>query len=161
MKGLLLSLSMALAAGVVVAACDNPPTPVACTGVPAGGCPQDNGADVCSDPSCEAVYACNSGRWTLSQKCPPHPREAGAADASVDAAESGGPPPMDATFDVPPGAYGGSGCTDLETPDCSVGTALACADTSGCCGCQDLWVCESGSWVLWGECGDAGLVAQK
>ena len=35
---------LAIATLLVVVACDSTPTPVACTDVPDGGCPQDNGA---------------------------------------------------------------------------------------------------------------------
>ena len=67
------------------------------------------------------------------------------------------PPRFDVSIDAPPGAYGGPGCVDLEQPDCSLGTALACGGTADCCGCQDLYVCSNGGWVPWGECTDAGI----
>ena len=147
---------VAVALLIVVVACDNPPTPVACTDIPAGGCPQDNGADVCArDKTCSAVYDCVDAKWVLDQTCPAHPHDAStdsgdASDASV-AVE-------DVHIDAPPGAFGGPGCADLQTPDCSVGTALLCVNATGCCGCTDLWVCQGGGWVSWGVCGDAGVV---
>jgi hypothetical protein len=66
---------------------------------------------------------------------------------------------VDASLDVPPGAYGGLGCVDLEAPDCSLGTALACG-AADCCGCVDLYVCAAGAWTLWGACVDGGVLAQ-
>jgi hypothetical protein len=56
-----------------------------------------------------------------------------------------------------PGALGGPGCQDLQNPDCSLGSAAACTD---CCGCEDLYVCQSGGWSLWGEC-DNGNITQN
>jgi len=147
---------LAIAALLVAVACDNPPTPVACTDIPDGGCPQDNGASVCSgDHSCNAVYDCVDGKWVLDTTCPPHPH-----DASTDASEAGdaNTTPEDVHIDAPPGSFGGPGCADLEVPDCSVGTALLCAGAIGCCGCEDLWVCQGGGWVSWGTCGDAGVM---
>lgn len=150
---------------LAIAACNGTPLPAACTDIPTGGCPEDNGAEVCSDCTCDSVYACNNGTWVFAQKCPSRPAcDAGtSADAasSSDAGITDAPAPQDVPFDVPPGAYGGPGCTDLETPDCSVGAAIACAATPDCCGCIDLWVCQGGGWVSWGTCADGGLVANK
>ncbi|MDB4936944.1 MAG: hypothetical protein JWP87_3916 [Labilithrix sp.] len=119
-----------------------------CTNIPAGGCPLSRGV-ACQDPSCEAVYACRENNvWELSQTCPPHeggvPREA-SSDAPVDATHA-----FDAAIDAPPGASGGPGCEMLQTPDCTLGFALACP--SGCCGCEDLFVCENGGWTYWATC---------
>jgi hypothetical protein len=135
--------------------CNNDPFPPACTDVPDGGCPLDNGASVCSDPTCNAAYACDNGKWVLAQVCPAHPIEAGPSKDAEDELDAVGAP--DVSFDAPAGSYGGPGCEDLQTPDCSVGTALACASSPDCCGCEDLWVCISGGWTLWGSCGDAGV----
>lgn len=134
-----------LAAVTLVVACQGDlPPPAKCSDIPAGGCPRRD--DACVDPSCTAVYVCKSdGTWGLDRTCPP--RDAGAFDAT--------PPPSDAAasrdvqIDVP-GANGGPGCEDLLAPDCALGTALACAQ--GCCGCEDLYVCQSGGWALWGSC---------
>jgi hypothetical protein len=148
------SLLVLMTLAVLVAgACDTTPVPAACTDIPDGGCPEDNGATVCVDPTCDAVYACSNGKWVFVQKCPPHPDDAGAP---VEASPTDATVP-DVAFDAPPGSFGGPGCTDLETPDCSVGTALACVSTADCCGCQDLWVCQNAGWVLWGTCADGGL----
>lgn len=61
----------------------------------------------------------------------------------------------DASIDVE-GAFGGPGCVDLQMPDCPLGVALTCP--SGCCGCEDLFVCKNGGWDLWGSCGVDGAV---
>jgi hypothetical protein len=103
------------------------------------------------------VYACRENNvWELDHTCPPV--EAGAsADASLDgAAETG--PAFDASLDAPPGSFGGPGCQPLEQPDCELGLVLLCA--SGCCGCQDLYVCQNG-WDLWGECTPDGGVQKS
>jgi hypothetical protein len=120
-----------------------------CTNIPAGGCPLAYGQS-CSDPACAAVYACNPGnKWELKMTCPP--REGGMpTDAGAEAS------PKDASIDAPPGAFGGPGCVDLQMPDCPLGVALIC--TSGCCGCEDLFVCQDGGWNAWGTCGPDGAV---
>ena len=129
---------------LVAAACGDPVTDHACTAIPAGGCPLSRGV-ACEDPSCAAVFACRPGNvWELDHTCPA--REAGAPhDAAVDA-----PPVRDAAVDAPPGANGGPGCNPLQTPDCALGPALVCP--SGCCDCEDLFVCQNGGWVAWGTC---------
>lgn len=122
-----------------------------CTNIPAGGCPLSNGL-ACDDPSCQAVYLCMPDRtWQLDHACP-------ARDAAPDVAA---PPadasvPFDATDELPPGASGGPGCGALEPPDCPLSLGAACP--SGCCGCEDLFVCQGGGWNAWGSCGEAGLV---
>jgi len=136
-------------------ACDDGTAIVDCRNIPAGGCPRTTDA-VCDDPTCAAVYVCKAdGTWSLDHTCPPHP------DAAADTAS---PPPRDAAaprdveIDVP-GASGGPGCEDLEPPDCPLGTAAACP--SGCCGCEDLFVCVNHGWNSWGTCDDdAGIVAR-
>lgn len=143
--------------------CDSEPKSVTCTDVPDGGCPLDNGADVCMDPSCNAVYACLAdGGWSLQQVCPPHPHDASAPLDAADASDAGeGGSVFDVSIDVPPGGNGGPGCEDLQMPDCTAAEGLACVNQPDCCGCQDLWVCQSGGWTLWGECGDGGISLQK
>jgi hypothetical protein len=150
----LLALSFgAVLAGVLGACSGNLPEPATCSDIPDGGCPLDNGASVCSDPSCNAAYACDNGAWVLTQRCPLRPVEAGAkVDAKAADETDAGP---DVTFDAPPGS--GPGCTELQMPSCSVGTALACLSSPDCCGCEDLWVCANGGWDPWGSCTDGGL----
>jgi hypothetical protein len=152
MKRALLFLSLGW---FVAAACKDSPPPAQCNDIPGAGCPVDNGADACTDKTCAAVYSCQDGSWVLDHTCPGYDPDAAAAgdDAPVEAA-----PTADASFDAPPGAFGGPGCEDLQPPDCSLGTALACAGTPDCCGCEDLYVCVSGGWDLWGSCQDGGIV---
>jgi len=136
-----------------VACRDDSPTVQPCRNVPAGGCPRSRGL-ACTDPACEAVYLCNEdGTWTLERECPkrtPLP-EAAPPPPEADAAVL-----RDAGFELPPGAYGGPGCPTLQSPDCALGTSVACSN--GCCGCEDLFVCQNGGWEPWGFCGDAGPV---
>ncbi len=133
------------------ASCSDGETVQPCTGIPAGGCPLSHGV-ACDDPACDAVYACRSGNvWELDHKCPPR-ADAGPKDGAVPPEAA---PPFDASIDAPPGAYGGPGCGLLQAPDCALGTALSCP--SGCCGCEDLFVCQGGGWALWGSCSDAGI----
>lgn len=147
-----------LAAGLVAFACDDPPVPPECTDIPAYGCPVTR-AGSCSDPQCESIYACRRGNiWEVQEKCPSFNPDAGTIalrDAGKDAPDA----TTDASPDpnAPPGAYGGPGCGSLQDPDCTVGLALGC--TNGCCGCEDLFVCQAGAWELWGVCAD-GVVRE-
>jgi hypothetical protein len=155
------ALAVAVVAGVTltVFACADDATPEACTNVPPGGCPLSHGV-ACQDPACEAVYLCLPNNvWQLDQLCPPH--EGGPPPAVEDAGEEEAAPrsSFDANVDAPPGAFGGPGCVDLEIPECTLGFALACG--AGCCGCEDLFVCEGGGWTLWGACGDGGLIPSR
>ncbi|MGH7294381.1 MAG: hypothetical protein ACRELB_05600 [Polyangiaceae bacterium] len=143
-----------IALALVLAACKDTPPPAACGDLPRPACPEDNGADVCSDVICASVYACNDGHWTFVASCPGYDPDA-AANQGVKTPEGGAG--ADVSIDAPPGAFGGPGCIDLESPDCALGTALACSGTPGCCDCEDLYVCEDGGWALWGQCGDAGI----
>jgi hypothetical protein len=124
-----------------------------CLNIPDGGCPGVDPTN-CLDVTCAAIYTCQpNGTWVEAVACPA--REAGV-DATADASDAtllmeGAP--RDASVDVP-GAFGGPGCTDLEDPDCPLGMALGCGP--GCCGCSDLYVCQDGGWLLWGECIDGG-----
>lgn len=147
-----IAAAIAALAILVSASCSDGETAQPCTDIPAGGCPLSRGV-ACSDPTCEATYACLPGNtWELRDRCPPR-ADSGAKDTSApDVA-----PIIDAAFDAPPGAYGGPGCGLLQQPDCSLGAALACPPGAGCCNCEDLFVCENGGWVLWGTCGDAGI----
>lgn len=140
-----LASALALAS---TASCADDPTVEPCSAIPAGGCPLSRGV-ACEDPACQAVYACRSGNvWELDRTCPP--RDAGPPiEASVDAADASHLP-FDASIDAPPGANGGPGCDALQAPDCSLGFALACP--SGCCGCEDLFVCENGGWSYVSTC---------
>ncbi len=134
------------------ATCDDGSVANPCSDIPARGCPLARGVS-CSDPTCEAVYACRPNNvWELLERCPardaadPSPR-----DAAIEAAPS---PSFDASIDAPPGAFGGPGCAALQAPDCSLGLALSCG--AGCCGCEDLYVCDDSAWSSWGTCDDAG-----
>jgi hypothetical protein len=147
MRVAVLVVACGIAIGIVTS-CSEGPTAAPCTDIPPGGCPISR-VVACDDPACEAVYACRLGNeWELTKRCPP--REAGAArDAYVPP-----PPSFDASFDAPPGAYGGPGCGSLQPPDCALGVVLGC--NGGCCGCEDLFVCENGGWELWGTCAPDG-----
>jgi hypothetical protein len=144
--------AMALLAVLAAApACSDVAVDQPCTSVPAGGCPLSRGV-ACEDPACEAVYACRPGNvWELDHTCPPREGGAPIAEAGLDA-----PAIPDAALDAPPGANGGPGCEALQSPDCMLGFALVCP--SGCCDCEDLYVCQNGGWAIWGTCSaDGGI----
>jgi hypothetical protein len=155
-------LTATLAAIFVATACtvtDANQSP--CRNVPAGGCPLSHG-EACSDPACQAAYACNpDGTWSLDHVCPASEAGADASDGATSDADAGASL-FDATVDAPPGAFGGSCAPPLQDTDCQLGTALSCnhAGTDPCCGCQDLYTCGTdGTWSLWGYCAaDAGIV---
>lgn len=148
---------MVTGALALFAACDDAAVAQPCSDIPAGGCPIAHSVS-CSDPTCEAVYACReNNRWELVKRCPPHDASAPPPSSDLDAMTDAQPSPaFDASVDAPPGAYGGPGCLTLQSPDCSLGIGLVCG--ASCCGCEDLYVCENGGWSLWGFCGDAGLL---
>ena len=147
--------AMVGAALAAVLSCSDAPTADPCRDIPDGGCPLSYGV-ACQDPACDAVYACLPNRvWQLDHTCPPHeagaPHEAGVdgGDAADDAPAEGSLS-FDASIDAPPGAGGGPGCEDLQAPDCSLALALACP--KGCCGCEDLFVCQNGGWYYYATC---------
>lgn len=147
-RPLALGLFVSLLVAAVASCREDPAAVETCTNIPAGGCPLSHGI-ACADPICDAVYACRAGNvWELDRSCPPHeagaPREA-SADARPEASR-----PFDASADAPPGANGGPGCGPLQPPDCALGFALACP--SGCCDCEDLFVCDNGGWSYWATC---------
>ena len=115
-----------------------PGTPT-CINIPDGGCPIAYGS-ACQDPTCAAAYSCTSTGWVLDQTCPtpeagpdvsPPPVDAGARDVDIDV----------------PGSNGGPGCTSLIPPDCTLAAGASCP--VGCCGCEDLYVCQNGGWNVW------------
>jgi len=139
----------------IVASCNDGSTDEPCTGIPEGGCPLSHGV-ACDDPACKAVYACRqNNQWELDHLCPAKDDE--AFDSFAPDSEAG--PAFDANIDAPPGAFGGPGCNSLEAPDCELGLVLLCQ--SGCCDCEDLYVCQNGGWELWGTCSADGGVKQR
>lgn len=150
------SLIVTVAALLVAACSSDDASSAPCSDIPDGGCPLSHGV-ACGDPTCANVYACVNGAWVFDHACAPHDAGAtadGGSSADGDAASGN---VADAAFDAPPGAFGGPGCPDLQSPDCSLGTALACPRQSDCCGCEDLFVCQNGGWVAWGRCVDGGV----
>jgi len=158
-RTVLVSGFVAGALAAVMSCSDDAATIEPCDDIPPGGCPLSNGV-ACQDPSCTAVYACRANRvWQLDHLCPPHeagaPPEASTSEGGEggDAASDGpheGSRPFDASIDAPPGAGGGPGCEDLQAPDCSLAVGLACP--AGCCGCEDLFVCNNGGWDYYATC---------
>jgi hypothetical protein len=158
-RSLFLALLVPVGVAILAApACNNPPQPAVCQDLQPPACPTDLDADVCMDVECASVYVCDNGTWSFVQTCPSYSPEAGVypVEAGPDASTE-----FDAPFDAPPGTYGGPGCVDLEMPDCSLGTGLGCTGAEDCCGCTDLYVCDSGAWVLWGQCVDGGVTPNK
>lgn len=154
MRGLLTAAALATAVLTALPSCEEAETPQRCTSIPTGGCPLSRGI-ACEDLACEAVYACRPGNvWELDRVCPP--RDAGPLrDGSADASDAEADAPLDAarSFDAGydgAGANGGPGCPALQGPDCALGFALACP--AGCCGCEDLFTCESGTWTFYASC---------
>ncbi len=144
---------------VAVACSDGLPGAFACEEIPEGGCPTKS-IDVCVDVTCAAVYSCGEDtKWTKLRDCPARaPTGDAGTDGSDDANTADGGPGhgRDADIDAPPGASGGPGCLALQTPECSLGYALAC-DPDDCCGCEDIFVCDTGGWSLWGSCNSGNL----
>jgi hypothetical protein len=155
-----LGLALALALGALLApACKTGGSESVCKDIPSGGCPLSH-TEPCDDPTCAVAYDCNAdGTWSIDHVCAPHDAGADAlSDAALDAHPLEAAAPHDANIVPPPGAYGGPGCEDLQAPDCTLGLALACP--SGCCGCEDLYVCTNGGWNLWGGCSETTGITQ-
>ena len=147
---------IAIAASAIVTtllvACREDLAPAKCGEIPSGGCPRRG--DGCRDPSCTALYVCSiESTWKLDRTCDPRDASAPLVDAVAPGIDAGAR--RDATTSVP-GASGGPGCEDLAAPDCSLSAGLACGQ--GCCGCEDLFVCESGGWSLWGSCSAGEII---
>jgi len=158
MRRLTFAFCLAALGCALAFACSDTTINKTCTGIPKGGCPGDDSTN-CVDTTCEAIYSNDSACvWSFVQKCPGYiPPHDGPPDALTEAGDAVAEAPLpDAGFTLPSGAAGGPGCEDLENPDCSVATAVACGKY--CCGCEDLYVCVEGGWNLWGGCTDAGLV---
>jgi hypothetical protein len=150
MKRLAVTCSLVAVIVAIVVACDSQQAIITCKNIPDGGCPA-TGANDCADPTCAAGYTCGiDGGWTLAFVCPPQDGGSGDAIAPEAATDAG------YNIDAPPGAFGGPGCVGLQPPDCPLGQVLICS--SGCCGCEDLFVCSDGGWDPWGTCTDAGAV---
>ncbi|MEO8874178.1 MAG: hypothetical protein ABI461_01215 [Polyangiaceae bacterium] len=143
-----------LLAVAFASACDGPPlAQQPCRDIPDGGCPAYDNA--CEDPTCTALYLCEPNEtWQLDLVCPPKEAGPAAPDATADAIADV-VDHSDADYIDVPGALGGPGCDDLEVPDCALGVAAAC--TNGCCGCEDLYVCQSGGWSLYATCGNGAI----
>jgi hypothetical protein len=143
-----------VAALILGAHCSDPEPEPECGKIADGGCPE--APDACLDPTCFALFACTAAGWSQTRTCERAPgADAGAgprdaADAAVD---------VGTRIDVSAieGAFGGPSCSDLQAPDCSLGTGALCP--SGCCDCEDLFVCRDG-WVVWGSCVDGAIVAK-
>ena len=155
-RSIVKSLALALVGLGLFAACNEASVATPCSDIPEGGCPRSRGV-ACADPACEAVYLCRPNNvWELEQRCPPRTGAPAASLADGGEADASAPIPADAAPDAPPGAFGGPGCPGLQAPECALGLALVCG--TGCCGCEDLFVCEDDGWTLWGTCADGGVV---
>lgn len=138
----------------MVQACQSEDAVIArCKLIPEGGCPETAGIDMCEDRTCTALYRCNINQtWSQTRTCSPR-EDAGASGNAKDAAA------RDVSVDAPPGAGGGPGCAELSAPDCTLLFALSCP--SGCCECEDIFVCEDGGWNVWGTCIDGALTPAR
>ncbi|MEO7111340.1 MAG: hypothetical protein ABI183_12950 [Polyangiaceae bacterium] len=118
-----------------------------CRDIPDGGCPAYDNA--CNDPTCFTLYDCSpDDTWVVDMVCPAK-TPVDADGIPIDSGSDGAGNVDASAYLAVPGALGGPGCQDLQNPDCSLGSAAACTD---CCGCEDLYVCNSGGWNLWGVC---------
>jgi hypothetical protein len=146
-------------------ACDGEAFPSAypCGAIPAGGCPAtraESANAVCKDAVCRSVYVCSNRQWSLAVTCPQVDAskspdamspDAMSPDMSPDGATDSGVGLRDATvFDAGPPESGN--CVDLQSPDCSLSLALSCMGSNSCCGCEDIFRCETGNWKPWGLC---------
>ncbi len=152
MARILLALTVVLLATTT---CQSLPTGTGCVDIPAGGCPLDRGG-TCADPTCNALWACNAGAWSLMQECDQPDAGAGGGGAG------GGP--SDAGPDDGPCAMVSIDLTgqtqdcmpDLAFPDCDVAAALGCVQQACLTGCSDFWMCSMAGWIAVAYCTDDG-----
>ena len=151
MSRVLLALLVVLLAP---AGCQGIPTGTGCSDIPAGGCPTDRGG-TCDDPTCNALYACNAGAWSILQWCDQPDGGAGGGDAG---GGDGGPRDGGPCTPVSINTTGETqDCTpDLEGTDCSVEAALGCEETACLTGCSDFYLCTAPGWVHVAYCDDNG-----
>jgi hypothetical protein len=144
MARLLLALSVVLLATVN---CQGLPDGTGCVNIPDDGCPLDRGGS-CADPTCNALWSCTAGAWSLVQECNQPDGGAGGGSGAgggiSDAGASDGPCVM-ANINL---VGQTQDCTpDLAFPDCPVSAALGCADQACLTGCSDFWLCSMAGWV--------------
>jgi len=142
-----------IACGMAAPSCASELSAQRCTSIPVGGCPLSRGV-ACEDPACVAVYACNPDTtWQFVRACDGRDASAStdvAPDATLgEVADAALGSVYDASFD-PSMSSSSSQCLSLQLPDCPVEIAQACS--SGCCGCEEWFRCESGGWTYVGSC---------
>ncbi len=144
MRRALLVLVMVLVpvAAVVAAApsCQDFPPVVPCDDIADGGCPIDRGG-TCDDPTCNAIYDCVNGEWTIAQAC--MQPDAGAGGSGSD---DGGPVDSGAADGCTPVKIDTTGQTtgcmpDNAFPDCPAAAAEGCAESVCLTGCSDFFLC--------------------
>lgn len=122
-----------------------------CGQIPGAGCPIGRGG-TCEDVTCDALYDCVEGEWSLVAQCD-NPVTASASTGAGAAGGQGGCAPaiIDHTTEV-------RGCTpDLQEPDCPAVAAETCP--SPCLtGCVDFFLCEARGWELVAYCDRSGSI---
>ncbi len=129
--------------------CQRLPTGTGCVDIPTGGCPLDRGG-TCDDATCNALYSCSAGVWSLMQVCvQPDGGAGGSGGGDGDGGISDGGASDGACTMVTINTMGEQqDCTpDLEGTDCPFQAALGCAQTACSTGCTDFWLCSMAGWV--------------
>lgn len=156
MRALIFSLAASVSA-LAMAACPDVPPVQLCGEIPSGGCPIGRGGS-CDDRTCNGLYDCVEGAWTLVNACS---NDGGPGDGGPG---EGGPGKGDGG--CTPSGIDLSGqlvaCTpDLENPDCPA-AAAACLEDACLTGCTDFFLCGDAGWTSVAYCdGEGHLVVQK
>jgi hypothetical protein len=129
--------------------CPSGPNIKLCGEIPMGGCPIGRGG-TCMDATCDALYDCVDGSWTLAEQCDQGVGGGGTSSSSLSSSSTG--LCMPGTFDH---ANEAMGCTpDLESPDCPVEAAESCEPCAT--GCVDFFMCKTSGWMDVAFCDDTG-----
>lgn len=154
-----------VASATAASSCQGLPEGETCSDIPDGGCPIDRGGS-CADPTCDAIFLCNNGLWSLETKCPAQQVPEGGTGSG--GSGTGGSAPTPCTTDP----VGDAGCTvvnldagdtatectpDLMDGDCPWQVAQgSCVECVCLTGCLDFYTCTPAGWVSVAYCDDSG-----
>jgi len=137
--------------GFLVAACGSPLDVVPCGRIPGAGCPIGRGG-TCDDVTCEGLYDCVEGAWTLVEECGQVVGQGGSGGGASVGGAGGCAPAV--TIDR---ANETDGCLPaLQSPDCPANAAEVCEPCLT--GCADFYLCEALGWQFVAYCDDEGLL---
>lgn len=122
-----------------------------CGQIPEGGCPLGRGG-TCADQTCNGLYDCLEGAWTLVEACPGGTGGSGGGGPDAGAGGDCEKVVIDHTEET-------SGCVpDLQNPDCPAVAAETCVVSACLTDCVDFYLCKKDGWALVAYCNEEGEV---